>query len=44
VTVRLVPVRGGELAVEELPGDTRPVLAIHGVSSNCRLWNSGWSG
>ena len=39
MTVRLVPVRGGELSVEELPGDTAPVLALHGVSSNCRLWN-----
>lgn len=39
MTVRLVPVRGGDLAVEELPGHTAPVLAIHGVSSNRRLWN-----
>jgi pimeloyl-ACP methyl ester carboxylesterase len=36
---RSVPVRGGELSVEVLPADTDPVLAIHGVSSNCRLWN-----
>ena len=37
--VRAVPVPGGELAVEVLPGATEPVLALHGVSSNCRLWN-----
>ena len=37
--VRRVPVRGGELAVEMLPGRTEPVLAIHGVSSQRRLWN-----
>jgi pimeloyl-ACP methyl ester carboxylesterase len=36
---RSVLVRGGELSVEVLPADTEPVLAIHGVSSNCRLWN-----
>jgi pimeloyl-ACP methyl ester carboxylesterase len=36
---RSVPVRGGELSVEVLPADTDPVLAIHGLSSNCRLWN-----
>lgn len=34
-----VAVVGGELAVEFTPGDTEPVLAIHGVSSNARLWN-----
>ena len=37
--VRPVAVPGGDLAVELLPGDTDPVLAIHGVSSNRRLWN-----
>jgi pimeloyl-ACP methyl ester carboxylesterase len=35
-----VPVAGGALAVEELPGSTEPVLAIHGVSSHRKLW--GW--
>jgi pimeloyl-ACP methyl ester carboxylesterase len=39
VTFRSVSVPGGELSVEVLPGETAPVLAIHGVSSNCRLWN-----
>jgi pimeloyl-ACP methyl ester carboxylesterase len=34
-----VPVPGGDLAVEVHGGDTAPVLAVHGVSSNCRLWN-----
>lgn len=34
-----VPVAGGALAVEELPGSTEPVLAIHGVSSQRRLWS-----
>lgn len=34
-----VPVSGGELAVRTHAGSTEPVLAIHGVSSNCRLWN-----
>jgi pimeloyl-ACP methyl ester carboxylesterase len=37
--VRSVAVPGGDLAVEVLAGDTDPVLAIHGVSSNRRLWN-----
>ncbi|MBB4684223.1 alpha/beta fold hydrolase [Amycolatopsis jiangsuensis] len=37
-TVR-VPVEGGELAVEVTGGGGAPVLAVHGVSSNCRLWN-----
>lgn len=36
---RLVPVSGGLLSVESLPGVSDPVLAIHGVSSNRRLWN-----
>jgi pimeloyl-ACP methyl ester carboxylesterase len=39
VAFRPVPVRGGDLPVEVLPGDTAPVLAVHGLSSNCRLWN-----
>jgi pimeloyl-ACP methyl ester carboxylesterase len=39
VSSRTVPVPGGDLAVEVLPGDTDPVLAIHGLSSNRRLWN-----
>jgi pimeloyl-ACP methyl ester carboxylesterase len=34
-----VPVPGGELAVEVHEGATRPVLAIHGVSSTRRLWD-----
>ncbi|WP_448628528.1 alpha/beta fold hydrolase [Geodermatophilus sp. URMC 64] len=36
---RSVPVAGGALSVEVLAGDTDPVLAVHGLSSNCRLWN-----
>lgn len=39
MTFRSVRVPGGDLAVEVLPAATDPVLAIHGVSSNCRLWN-----
>lgn len=31
-------VPGGALAYEVVPGDTEPVLAIHGVSSHRRLW------
>jgi pimeloyl-ACP methyl ester carboxylesterase len=34
-----VPVDGGALAVEVAESDSAPVLAIHGVTSNCRLWN-----
>ena len=34
-----VPVPGGDLAVEVRDGDSAPVLAVHGVSSNARLWN-----
>jgi pimeloyl-ACP methyl ester carboxylesterase len=34
-----VPVDGGSLAVEVAESDSAPVLAIHGVTSNCRLWN-----
>jgi pimeloyl-ACP methyl ester carboxylesterase len=37
--VRAVPVPGGDLAVELLAGRTDPVLALHGVSSNRRLWS-----
>jgi len=33
------PVDGGELAYEVLPGITAPVLAIHGLSSQRKLWN-----
>ncbi|USX48902.1 alpha/beta fold hydrolase [Lentzea sp. HUAS12] len=35
----LVPVEGGDLAVETHDGDTVPVLAIHGVSGSRKLWN-----
>ncbi|MGW6930557.1 alpha/beta fold hydrolase [Lentzea sp. NPDC054927] len=35
----LVPVDGGQLAVETHDGDTAPVLAIHGVSGSRKLWN-----
>ena len=34
-----VPVQGGLLTYEVLAGTTEPVLAIHGVSSQRRLWN-----
>jgi pimeloyl-ACP methyl ester carboxylesterase len=34
-----VPVPGGDLAVEVRDSDSAPVLAVHGVSSNARLWN-----
>jgi pimeloyl-ACP methyl ester carboxylesterase len=34
-----VPVPGGDLVVEVRDGDSAPVLAVHGVSSNARLWN-----
>jgi pimeloyl-ACP methyl ester carboxylesterase len=34
-----VPVRGGELAVEVGQGSTEPVLAVHGISSQRRLWD-----
>jgi hypothetical protein len=34
-----VSVRGGRLAVEVNSGDTEPVLAIHGLSSQRKLWN-----
>lgn len=37
--VHAVPVRGGELAAEVLPGSSEPVLAVHGISSTRRLWS-----
>jgi pimeloyl-ACP methyl ester carboxylesterase len=37
--VHSVQVPGGALAVEDLFGSTEPVLAIHGISSQRRLWN-----
>lgn len=37
--VRTVAVPGGDLAYEVLDGDTRPVLAVHGISSHRRLWS-----
>jgi pimeloyl-ACP methyl ester carboxylesterase len=37
--VATVPVPGGLLAHEAIPRTTEPVLAIHGVSSQRRLWN-----
>jgi pimeloyl-ACP methyl ester carboxylesterase len=33
------PVDGGRLAFEVLPGTTVPVLAIHGISSQRKLWS-----
>ncbi|MCW2544576.1 MAG: Beta-ketoadipate enol-lactone hydrolase [Frankiales bacterium] len=39
MTVTHVPVRGGELAVELMPGTSEPVLAVHGISSHRRLWD-----
>ncbi len=37
--VATVPVRGGLLSYEALAGETEPVLVIHGISSQRRLWN-----
>lgn len=37
--VHLVQVDGGDLAVEVLPGTSAPVLAVHGISSQRRLWD-----
>jgi hypothetical protein len=37
--VAAVPVEGGLLSYEVLDGAPEPVLAIHGVSSQRRLWN-----
>ncbi|MET7993725.1 alpha/beta hydrolase [Amycolatopsis sp. NPDC005232] len=34
-----VPVEGGALAVEVVAAASAPVLAVHGVTSNRRLWN-----
>ncbi|GAA3524237.1 hypothetical protein GCM10022222_03290 [Amycolatopsis ultiminotia] len=34
-----MPVEGGELAVEVAGGGRRAVLAVHGLTGNCRLWN-----
>jgi len=34
-----VEVPGGTLAVELLPSPAEPVLAIHGISSQRKLWN-----
>lgn len=36
---RRVPVDGGELAFEILDGVTEPILCVHGISSQRRLWN-----
>jgi hypothetical protein len=37
--VTWVEVPGGRLAVETFRSDTEPVLAIHGISSQRKLWN-----
>jgi len=37
-TVSRVPVPGGELAVGRWPGDSTPVLAIHGITANHLAW------
>ncbi|MGZ3148199.1 alpha/beta fold hydrolase [Lentzea chajnantorensis] len=34
-----VPVTGGTLTVEVVDGDTAPVLAVHGLTSNRKLWS-----
>lgn len=39
MTVHSIPVDGGELAVEVLDGTSEPVLAIHGISSQRKLWS-----
>jgi pimeloyl-ACP methyl ester carboxylesterase len=39
VEVIAVPVPGGDLAVEHVISRTEPVLAIHGISSQRKLWN-----
>jgi len=39
MTLHSIPVTGGDLAVEVLDGTTEPVLAVHGISSQRRLWN-----
>jgi pimeloyl-ACP methyl ester carboxylesterase len=38
--VLAVPVEGGRLVAEVLPGRSEPVVCIHGISSQRRLW--GW--
>jgi len=40
--VTWVSVHGGRLAVEVNSLDTEPVLAIHGISSQRKLWPSKW--
>jgi pimeloyl-ACP methyl ester carboxylesterase len=37
--VEAVPVPGGRLAVEVLSSASEPVLAVHGISSQRKLWN-----
>jgi pimeloyl-ACP methyl ester carboxylesterase len=37
--VEAVPVAGGALAVEVISSATEPVLALHGISSQRKLWN-----
>ncbi|ANZ35781.1 hypothetical protein BBK82_06465 [Lentzea guizhouensis] len=34
-----IPVDGGTLTVEVIEGDTAPVLALHGLTSNRKLWS-----
>ena len=36
---RRVPVDGGQLAFEVFTGATEPILCVHGISSQRRLWN-----
>ncbi|KQU02400.1 alpha/beta hydrolase [Rhodococcus sp. Leaf7] len=40
MTIERVPVSGGSMAVEILHGPSEPILVVHGVSSQRRLW--GW--
>ncbi|MGU3432462.1 alpha/beta fold hydrolase [Actinomycetes bacterium M1A6_2h] len=40
MTIDRVPVAGGSLTVETHTGTTEPVLVVHGVSSQRKLW--GW--
>ena len=39
IEVIAVGVPGGTLAVEHVTAATSPVLAIHGISSQRKLWN-----
>jgi pimeloyl-ACP methyl ester carboxylesterase len=39
MTVHAITVDGGDLAVEVFEGATEPVLAIHGISSQRKLWS-----